>query len=233
MRRPSSRRPRPPSLGFTGGQVLVYIAITAIITAAATWLVWRYLNPTRFEPVELSKSDQSKLDAKLAGLGLDPYDVMPNARRAGTDQFDAEGRLIPERYSELGVSRLIRLSERELNAMVAGSPDLARRFAIDLSDDLASAKLLITVDPDFPVMAGETIRVTAGLDVHYRDARPYVALRGVSIMGVPLPNAWLGDLKNVDLVSQFGGSPGFWRSFAAGIEDLRISDGELQIELKE
>ena len=66
-----------------------------------------------------------------------------------------------------------------------------------------------------------------------RDERPIVKLRGISIMGVPLPNAWLGNLKNVDLVEQFGGGPGFWQSFSAGVDLIEIDDGSLHIQLKE
>ena len=52
-------------------------------------------------------------------------------------------------------------------------------------------------------------------------------------MGIPVPSAWLGGLKNRDLVTEFGGDPGFWRSVAAGIEDVRVTDGELVVDLRE
>jgi hypothetical protein len=51
--------------------------------------------------------------------------------------------------------------------------------------------------------------------------------------GVPIPNAWLGNIKNVDLVREFGGQGGFWDLFSEGVEDLRISEGSLTIRLKE
>ena len=107
------------------------------------------------------------------------------------------------------------------------------RFAIDLSDNLASAKMLIPVDPDMPVMGGRTLRINAGLELAYRNNQPIVKLRGVSIMGVPLPNAWLGNMKNVDLVEQFGTDPGFWNSFSAGVDMIEIEEGQLHIQLKE
>ena len=52
-------------------------------------------------------------------------------------------------------------------------------------------------------------------------------------MGVPVPSAWLGGLKNVDLVAEFGAEPGFWKTFSEGVEDIRIRDGHVQIKLKE
>ena len=117
--------------------------------------------------------------------------------------------------------------------LLANNTDLAERLAIDLSDNLASARLLIPMEEGFPVVGGKTIRIDAGLELALANDRPVVALRGVSVMGVPIPNAWLGNLKNVDLVQEFGGDPGFWRSFAAGIESLQLIDGELRIRLNE
>ena len=130
------------------------------------------------------------------------------------------GRLEPQKYTEEGASREVSFSERELNALLASNTDMAQRLAIDLSDDLASARLLIPLDPDFPILGGKTLRVNAGLEVAFRGGRPVAILRGVSLMGVPLPNAWLGNLKNVDLISEFGSDPGIWQSFAAGIEHI-------------
>ena len=101
-------------------------------------------------------------------------------------------------------------------ALPARYTDLARKLAIDLSDDLVSAKLLLPVDEDFPIMGGRILKVRAGAELAYRNGKPVVVLRGVSIMGVPIPNAWLGGLKNVDLVSEFGDA-GFWKAFSDGV----------------
>ena len=62
---------------------------------------------------------------------------------------------------------------------------------------------------NFPVFGGKTVRVRAGVEMAYQDNRPVVKLRGVSLMGVPIPNAWLGNMKNVDLVKEFSGDQGF------------------------
>lgn len=217
---------------FSGQQVLLFVLIAILVTAGLSfWLIRTYIEPADFRPVSLSAREQAKLDVKLQQIGVDPRAVLPDAKRE--DKFDTEGRLTPERYSEDAEKREIRMSERELNALIANNPELARRFAVDLSDNLASAKLLIPIDPDLPVLGGRTLRVNAGIEMAYRDDRPVVKLRGVSIMGVPVPNAWLGNLKNVDLVEQFGTGPGFWNSFAAGVDLIEVADGQLRIKLKE
>ena len=145
----------------------------------------------------------------------------------------AASTLEPEAYREDPDAREIGLTERELNAALAHNTNLGDRLAIDLADDLASAKLLIPVDPEFPVLGGRTLRVSAGVELQYASGRPVVILRGVSLMGVPIPNAWLGNLKHVDLVERFGETPGFWRAFSDGIDAMEIREGELKLRLRE
>ena len=228
----------PAKGGFSGKQVLLFLLLAVVVTVGVTWWIIRtYVYARDFQPVELSQKEQGKLDKKLRSMGVDPESLLPNADRGERIeeqiQRGSDGNLIPERYSEEGASRVIELSERELNSMLASNSDLAKRFAVDLSDNLASAKILLPFDPDFPVLGGKTLRLNAGIELDYRNDKPVVIIRGVSVMGVPVPNAWLGAVKNVDLVEEFGGSAGFWQSFAEGVEVIEITDGKLHIELKE
>jgi hypothetical protein len=71
------------------------------------------------------------------------------------------------------------------------------------------------------------------MEMRFAAGRPVVILKGVSIWGVPLPNAWLGNMKNIDLVQEFGNDRGFWQAFADGVEVIDVKDGELRIRLKE
>ena len=228
-----------PATGFSGSQVALLVLITILVTAGASFWVFRtYISPSEFKPVALSTQEQKTLDSKLRVLGLNPLDLLPNALRPfsaedSPDAVDAEGRLQPEQYREDPRKRDVRMSEKELNAIIASNSELAKRFALDLSSNLASAKILIPVDPALPIMGGKILRVNAGLELAYANERPIVKLRGVSIMGVPLPNAWLGNLKNVDLVEQFGDDPGFWSAFSAGVGLIEIEDGQLHIKLKQ
>jgi hypothetical protein len=211
---------RPSSL-----RIALIVLVTVLVTVGATlWVVKFYFFPSEFRPVHLSAREEQVLDDKLERL--DSLDKSPGRR-------DDSGALEPERYSETGASRTISLSERELNALLAKNTDLARKLAIDLSDNLVSAKLLVPVDEDFPIMGGKILKVRAGLELAYRNNKPIVVLKGISLMGVPIPNAWLGGLKNIDLVSEYGANPGFWKSFADGVNSISVSDGELRIELKE
>jgi hypothetical protein len=218
-------------------RIAAIIICTAIAAAAAgLWVAKAYLFPKTFKPVELTTREQRVLDDKIQALVSAGHRQKPD--RTGSN-LPAEnrprdtGRLEPERYSEKDADRQIQLTERELNALLAKNTGLAQKLAIDLSDDLASAKLLVPLDPELPVLGGKTLKVTAGLELRYSNRKPVVILRGVSIWGVPMPNAWLGGIKNIDLVDELGMENGFWRTFAAGIDDIRIIEGRLSVTLKE
>ncbi len=203
--------------------VLVIAVVTSILTV---WLATLYFFPRQFKPVELTMTESLALADKLDRL--DP------ATRSKTGSAEKDGRaLTPEKYSEDAASRHLTFTERELNALLAKNTDLAEKFAIDLSDNLASAKLILPLDPDFPILGGKTLKLSAGLELRYEDGRPVVMLRGISLWGAPMPNSWIGGMKNVDLVKEFGGESGFWKTFSEGVEFIRVEDGKLSVQLKE
>ncbi len=201
--------------------VLVFIVMGAL-------LLKNYLFPTEFSPVTLSERETSTLNEKLQSLNLPTIQS-----RETTSSQKATTALKPQAYSEKDAGREVSFSEKEINAMIAHNTDLADKFAIDLSDNLASAQLLLPLDPDMPFVGGKTLKLSAGVEIAFRNSRPVVKLRGVSAWGIPVPNEWLGNLKNVDLINEFGGQDGFWKSFSNGIDYVEITDGELQIKLKE
>jgi hypothetical protein len=214
--------------GTSGMKIFLIVLVTMLLTVGVTLMVVKYyFFPSDFKPVQLSVKEEQVLDAKLDRL--ESMDAAYQPRRGAVES----GTLEPEAYSEVGADRSIRFSERELNSLLAKNTDLARKLAIDLSDNLMSAKLLVPVDEDFPVMGGKILKVRAGVELAYRNEKPIVILKGVSIMGVPIPNAWLGGLKNIDLIEEFGSGDGFWKAFSDGVQDIRIVEGDLQIELKE
>ena len=206
-------------------RTLGIILVTSIISIVGSILVLNYyIFPNRLEPVELSQHEESTLNSKLKQFGLP---TLPSQTAANSSAIE------PEAYSEVGASREINFTEKELNAMLAKNTDLADKVAIDLAENLASAKIIIPLDPDFPILGGKTLKVNAGAELSYANGRPTVILKGVKVWGVPIPNAWLGNLKNVDLIKEFGGNEGFWKSFADGVENISVTEGQLKIKLKE
>ncbi len=208
---------RPASNGWrTFGIIVITVMVTVGI---GYWAVSTYLFPTSFEPVVLGQAKQKELNQKLERLGV--------AARKESEQQTLE----PEPYTESGADREIYFTERELNALLNRNTDLADRLAIDLSEALASAKLLLNVPPDFPVLGGRTVKVTAGLELRMIRDRLSVKFKGLSLWGVPLPNAWLGNMKNVDLVRKFGQQGGFWQAVNQGVEEIEVKEGKLRIRL--
>ncbi len=219
--------------GISLPKVLLIVLVTILVTLGGSyWFLKTYVFAPEFKPVELSVKEEQVLDSKLRMLGYQPEDSRIRTRPS-PGEFDARGVLKPERYSEAGAKREVSFNARELNALLAHNTNLARKLAIDLSKDLVSVKLLVPMEPDFPVLGGKTLRFNAGVAIAYLDGKPSVVLKGVSIMGVPVPNAWIGGLKNVDLVAESGGAPGFWKSFSEGVADIRVEDGRIKIKLKE
>ncbi len=182
-----------------------------------------FLLSREFTPVSLNATERQRLEVKLSRL-----------ERSGANVAGAPGKQpAPEPYSEEGASREVVFSQRELNGLLAREPELARRLAFNLSADLISARLLIPLDPEIPLVGGKTLKVNAGLEIAMNNRHPVVKLKGVSLWGLPLPNAWLGNLKNVNLITEFGDDGGFWSVFSGGIDEIRVEDGRLRLRLKE
>ncbi len=216
--------------------IIVVIIVAAVTSALTIGLMMRYLFPKEFEPVTLSAQEKIVLKAKINKLEDVPrsqkHDRGEKTKTAASQETKSNT-LEPERYTEDEANRRVSFSERELNALIAQNTDLATKLAIDLSDNLASAKLLVPLDPELPFIGGKTLKVTAGVELRYADQQPIVVLKGISFWGVPVPNAWLGGIKNIDLVKEFGSSGGFWQLFSAGVDEIRVEEGLLTIQLKE
>lgn len=224
---------------FGCGQVFGLLVLAVIVTAGVTVFIFKfYFFPSEFKPVALNPGEEKALALKLEkidalGAGLLTQKKDPAKKVSESERPDSTAPLAPEPYDESGATREIRFSERELNALLAKNTDLAKKMAIDLSDGLVSAKLLLPIDEDFPVLGGKILRVRSGVAFAYKNGKPVVILKGITIMGVPVPNAWLGGLKNIDLVERFDTQKGFWKTFAAGVEDIKVEEGRLTVKLKE
>lgn len=216
---------------FSGKQVMFFVGLSVLATAlVTTWWVNQYLYAATFEPTRLTESEQHSLDRKMTQLGQieNPRTSFPKPNVSSS-----EDPLEPEPYSEEGASREIQLTEREVNALIAKDPNMAKHVAVDLAENLVSVKLVVPVNEDLPIVGGKTLKLNFGVKLSYANGKPVVAMQGISLGGVPLPSAWWGDIKHLNLVEEFGGPGGFWDQFAKGVEDLSIHDGQLRIQLKE
>jgi len=210
---------------------IIALFFIVVITVSVWWIKHNlYANP--FNPTKLNEREQQVLNTKLERLEQS-FQKQGKFSGTRTDEEMTKGRLEPEGYIEDPARREIRISQKELNALIAKDEKAARQIAINLSDDMISLKLIIPVDKGFPFLGGKTLRLSCGVTLRHEAGKPVVALRGVSIGGIPIPNAWLGNLKNVDLVHEFNGQHGFWGTLSKGVEDIKVSNGSLSIKLRE
>ncbi|MFN2342639.1 MAG: hypothetical protein ABR542_04720 [Desulfonatronovibrio sp.] len=212
---------KPRSLSLKAVAGIVFLAI--FISVVATLLVVRiWFFPSSINPVDLNEQEKVVLNAKLGAL-----------KSQNTADENNVSKPSPGAYTERSQDRILYFTQRELNAMIARNPDLARKVSIHLSDRLISATMIVTLPVDFPVFGGRTVRISSGLHVDYQQGKPVITVEGVSIMGVPVPGAWLGGIKGRDLTAFYAEDEGFWSAFAQGVNDLKIEDGRLRVELAE
>lgn len=217
---------------FSGRQVVLFVGLTVLATAVVTaWWVNQYLYAATFEPIQLTPPEQHSLDNKMAKLAQEsPVVLSPSSQKIVSSDHSS---LQPEPYSEDGASREIQLTEREVNALIAKDADMARHVAVDLAENLVSVKLVVPVNEEVPLVGGNRLKLNFGVELSYGNGKPVVAMQGISLGGVPLPSAWWGDIKHINLVEEFGGPGGFWDQFAKGVQDLKIQEGRLWITLKD
>jgi hypothetical protein len=137
-----------PSSGLSGLQITGIVIAAMLATMVATlFIIKTWLFPSPFKPVVLSPVEEKRLEVKMARFEQIGSHSTPTVS-GRTKSSAPESELEPEAYSEEGASREIKLSEREINAMIAKNTDLASKVAIDFSNDLISLKMLIPTDPD-------------------------------------------------------------------------------------
>jgi hypothetical protein len=203
---------KKPALIFTG-IVLSCCLLTAIGTV---WWVKHNIYASPLHPVQLSQSEKTTLDAKLAKLELSE-EVVPPEAPAKTD----------------GDPRTISISSKEINAFLANQ-GIGEQVKLDVTRNRIAANFLLPIDKDAPLFAGTTLRIRLALNALMNEnGKLVVKVDDVSLGGIPLPNAWLGDIKGLDLVtSNIGEDPAIER-FAAGIKDFRLENGHVHIVLNE
>lgn len=191
--------------------ILGVMLLTAGLAVAATaWWVKHTLYPAPIKPVTLSVQEQSALDAKLAVL------------TSPTNKKPADPEL---------AKRTLVITEREVNAYLA-KQNLGESVEVNFSEGRVSTAIILTSPPDFPVLAGQKVRMrlTFGTSMNPGQKLAFI-LDDVSLGGISLPNAWLADLKGVDLIAKnIATDPGLQR-FLAGIQQLDVYQGELRLVL--
>ncbi|YCM45525.1 hypothetical protein V2O64_05780 [Verrucomicrobiaceae bacterium 227] len=130
---------------------------------------------------------------------------------------------IEERIYEPG-SKSFSLTEREVNGLLNENTALGKDVRIELVTDAIHARVRTKLDPDFPVMGGRTVNAKARFKISNQEG---IVLDDVTVFGVSLPNAWLGELKGKNLLDALTGE------LPRGVKSISVSQGQLNIALEE
>lgn len=204
---------KPKSRGRTVLIVLGVLLLCCGLTAAATaWWVKRNVYASPMSPVSLTATEEAQLQQKIS--------VLENA--------PAEPAVPPEE-----AKRTLVLTQKEVNAYLA-KQGLGESVKVDLKKDALAVNTLIPVPPDAPLLGGTTLRIrvalAAAMDENHKLA---LQVQDISLGGVPLPNAWLGDIKGVNLVTSEIHSNPTLKRFFDGIKEMDLEDGSLRVVLNE
>jgi hypothetical protein len=217
----------PNAKGRSSRLPWILVLLLSVLLVAAGLRIYYLMQVQQAAITTLTTVEQSVLDAKLARLreaavGAAPVEEeAPGEKAVGQDAVAA-----PEIYQEDPDRRYLRFTERELNAVIARDPALAGRAAVRLSPGQVSSSFLVDVPEEMPLVGGRRVRVQAGLHLVTEGDRVRARLLGVSVAGVPLPNAWLGGLKGADLLEDSG-----LGGFGAGIETVEVGEGWVALRL--
>ena len=199
--------------------VLAVILVCCGLTAAATaWWVKRNVYASPLHPVSLSQAEQKVFDEKIG--------VLTGASEAPKDEKTPE-----QRASE--AERTLVVTDKEINAFLA-KQGIGEQVKVELAVGNIEATVLVPVDKDVPLFGGKTLRLKLALTGKMgEDQKPAFRVTDISLGGVPLPNAWLGDLKGVNLLASNVESDPVVKRFLAGIREFEIKGGSIRVLLNE
>ena len=199
--------------------VLAVILVCCGLTAAATaWWVKRNVYASPLHPVSLSQAEQKVFDEKIG--------VLTGASEAPKDEKTPE-----QRASE--AERTLVVTDKEINAFLA-KQGIGEQVKVELADGNIEATVFVPVDKDVPLFGGKTLRLKLALTGKMdEDQKPAFRVTDISLGGVPVPNAWLGDLKGVNLLASNVESDPVVKRFLAGIREFEIKGGSIRVLLNE
>jgi hypothetical protein len=211
---------RRPWLLYGCGLLIGLLLVVCATVAITIWYVQRPI-----KPVVLSAAEKAAVDKKLEHFG----GTSGNGPRAPTTKR-AVTKPEPDRPYVPG-SKVLRLTERELNGLLNANTDLGKTVRLELGRDAINAYVAAPIPEDVPVVGGKMFRARGRFRVSLTNgAAPYAVLEDVTIFGLSLPKAWLGGLKGENLlteaVGQRNGAP-----ILRGVKSLRVEPGALVMEV--
>jgi hypothetical protein len=190
----------------------VLLALGGIATATTAWWLKSNFDPAPFKPVSLTAQEQQAFEDKMQAISA------PAAEPATTD-LD---------------KRTLVITEKEVNAWLAKN-ELGESVKVRFDDGKISAAAILKLPDDFPVLAGQKIKMSLAMTAHLNDTSRHFALQidDVSVGGLPLPNDWIGGIKGLNLVDESAKKDPAMERFLKGIRHFEITDGGATLRLNE
>lgn len=202
-----------------------------IIVGTVALTIWWIQRPIK--PVVLSPREKATVDEKLRRIEGSTTRNTGAGATPGTSQrgggLEPE---VPQRFYVPG-SKVLRLTERELNGLLNANTDLGKSVRFEFDQDAVNAYVAVRIPEDFPIGGGRMFRARGRFRVSLGNGgKPYAILDDVTVFGVSLPKAWLGGIKGENLIGEaIAGSN--QSPVLKGIKSLRVEPGALVLELED
>lgn len=183
--------------------LLILGIIALLIIGLIVGLWWWHNRPIK--PTVLSSSEQQALEQKVEA--------------------------VQERKYEPG-EKVIVFTEKEINALFHSNTGQGDKIRFELSRDAVHARIRMDLDEDLPVVGGRKLKAKARFALTDGNDLPALVLEDLTVWGVSIPNAWLGDLKGQNLLTNVGLNLENSR-IAQGVESIEVDHGEIRIKLAE
>lgn len=216
----SSVTPTLPKRSFWRHPLVITLCVLlglAGVAAAAAGIWWKSnFDPAPFKPVALTTQEQAAFDQKLAAF-----------------TGNAPAAPVPAPVTDLEKRTLV-ITEKEVNAWLAKN-ELGENVQVRFKNGKITGAIILELPEDFPVLAGQKIKASLALVAHLNDASRDLALLvdDVTVGGMPLPNAWVGDIKGLNLVDESAHKDPAMEKFLKGIRQFEIQDGLAVVKLNE
>jgi hypothetical protein len=212
------------------------LALLLVIVATIVITLWWLQRPIK--PVVLSAQEKATVEAKLQRLDGGST-AAAATKRAVQAEAPAPGPVtVPEpKPGEdrpyVPGSKVLRLTEREINGLLNANTDLGKSVRLEFARDAVNAYLAVPIPEDFPVGGGKMFRARGRFRVSLGTGeKPYAILEDVTVFGLSLPKAWLAGLKGENLIGQaIGERPG--SPILQGIKSLHVEPGALVLEVND
>jgi len=242
---PSSTPPPTPKktrwLFYGCGGFLVILLMIVVTVVTTLWWIQRPI-----KPVVLSAPEKAAVEEKLAHLGggnaptsssatpsenalkrVDRAGAAPSAASADIGESQRQDR------SYTPGSKVLKLSEREINGLLNANTDLGKSVRLEFAQDAINAYLAVRIPEDFPIGSGKMFRARGRFRLSLGNGgAPYAILEDITVFGLSLPKAWLGGLKGENLIGRAmgerNGAPVF-----RGVKSLRVEPGALVLEVED